>query len=108
VAAEEFLAGFGVDIEGGVGLGVAGNGLDDQVCHVLGVVPVGLEPFLELGDLAGALDLDVQLDVLGEPRGGEVTGTNQGLGADDFELGVDDVCLGVELVAVVDAALDLA
>ncbi len=69
---------------------------------------MGLEPFLKLDDLAGALHLDIQVDVLGEARGGEVAGANQGLGANHFELGVGDVRLGVELVAVVDAALDLA
>ena len=34
----------------------------------LGLVPVRLEPLLELRDLARALDLDVELDVLGEAR----------------------------------------
>ena len=59
-------------------------------------------------DLACALNLDVQLDVLGQPRPGEVARADQRLRADDLELGVRDVRLGVELVLVVDAALDLA
>ena len=36
------------------------------VGDVLGLLPVRLEPLLKLRDLARALDLDVQLDVLGQ------------------------------------------
>ena len=35
---------------------------------VIGVVPVLLVPLLELRDLRAALDLDVELDVLGQAR----------------------------------------
>ena len=55
----------------------------------------------------GALDLDVQLDVLGEARAREVRRADERLRADDLELRVGDVRLGVELVLRVDAALDL-
>ena len=53
------------------------------------------------------LDLDVQLDVLRETRPREVAGAHQCLGAHDFEPCVGDVGLRVELVLVVDAALDM-
>ena len=69
--------------------------------------PVRLEPLLELRDLARALDLDVQLDVLRETRPREVAGAHQGLSAHDLELCVGDVGLGVEFVLVVDTAFDL-
>ena len=49
----------------------------------------------------------LRLDVLGQTRSGEVARAHQRLRADDFELRVRNVCLGVELVVVVDAALDL-
>ena len=42
------------------------------------------------------------------PGAREVARADQRLGADDLELGVRDVRLGVELVLVVDAAFDLA
>ena len=39
---------------------------DDRRGHLGRLLPVHLEPLLELRDLAGALDLDVELDVVGE------------------------------------------
>ena len=107
VPAEELLQRLRVDVERRVEMRVARDGLDDGVGHLARVVPVLFEPLLELRDLAGALDLDVELDVLGQARSGEVARSHQRLRADHFELGVRDVCLGVELVVVVDAALDL-
>ena len=107
MAAEELLERLRVDVERRVEARVARDGLDDGVGHVARLVPVRLEPLLKLGDLARALDLDVELDVLGEAGAREVARADQRLRADDFELGVRDVGLGVELVLVVDAALDL-
>jgi len=68
---------------------------------------VRLEPLLELRDFARALDLDVELDILGQARRREVARSHQRLRADYLELGVRDVRFRVELVAVVDAAIDL-
>ena len=39
--------------------GLTCDGFDDRVRDLLGLIPVILEPLLELGDLAGALHLDV-------------------------------------------------
>ena len=87
---------------------VARDRLDDRVGHFARVVPVGLEPLLKLRDLARALDLDIELDVLGQARFGEVARPDQRLRADHLELGVRDVGLGVKLVAIVDTAINLA
>ena len=108
VAAEELLQRLRVDVERRVEARVALDGLDDRVGDVRRLVPVRLEPLLELGDLARALDLDVQFDVLGQAWAREVARADERLRADHFELRVRDVRLGVELVLVVDAALDLA
>ena len=108
VAAEELLERLRVDVERRVEAGVALDGLDDGVGDLARLVPVLLEPLLKLRDLARALDLDVELDVLGQARAREVARADERLRADHLELGVRDVRLGVELVLVVDAALDLA
>ncbi len=81
--------------------------LEDFRRHVLGVVPVFLVPLLEHADRRPG-DLHVQFDVLGDARQGEVRRADQGEGADHFLPGVGDVGLGVELVLLVDPALDLA
>ena len=70
--------------------------------------PNAFEPLLKLGDLARALNLNIQLDVLGQSGFGEIPRTNQSLRADDLKLRVSDVGLRMELVPVVDAALDLS
>ncbi len=108
VTSEELLQGLRIDVERRVEARVPLHGLDDRVGHLLGLAPVHLEPFLELGHLARALDLDVQLDVLGQTRACEVAGAHQRLCTHHLELRVRDVRLGVELFLVVDAALDLA
>ena len=69
MAAEELVQRLRVDVERRVLADVA---LDD-VCRTSGVtssarLPVLLEPLLELGDLAPALHLDVELDVLRQAR----------------------------------------
>ena len=66
-----------------------------------------LEPLLKLHDLARALDLDVQFDVLRETWPREVAGAHQCLGTHDLELCVGDVGFGVEFILVVDTAFDL-
>ena len=67
VAAEELLQRLRVDLERRVESRVPLDRLDDRVGDVAGLVPVLLEPLLELRDLARALNLDVELDVLGQP-----------------------------------------
>ena len=107
VAAEVLLQRLGVHIERRIAVRVARDGLDDRVGDLGRLVPVRLEPFLKLGNLAGALDLDIELDVLRQARGGEVARPDQRLRADHLELRVRDVRLRVELVLVVDTALNL-
>ena len=107
VTPEELLQGLGVDIEGRIEARVACNRLDDGIVDLAGELPVRLEPLLKRRDLASTLDLDVQLDVLGQAGPGEVAGADQRLSTHDLQLGVRDVGLGVELVAVIDATLDL-
>ena len=72
VTAEILLQGLGIDVERGVVIGLAGQGHDDVIGHLAGFVPVRLEPFLQLSNLAPALDLDVEFDVLGKARRGEI------------------------------------
>ena len=69
VATEELLQRLRVDVERRVQARVPRDGLDDRVGHFGRLVPVRLEPLLELSDFARALDLDVELDVLREARG---------------------------------------
>ena len=63
---------------------MAFDGLDDRVGHLLGLIPVRLEPLLELSNFAGALDLDIEFDVLSQPRPREVARADESLGANDF------------------------
>ena len=107
MAAEVLLQRLGVHIERGIAARVARDGLDDCVSDLGRLVPVRLEPLLKLGHLTRALDLDIELDVLRQARGGEVARPDQRLRPDHLELRVCDVRLRVELVLVVDTALDL-
>ena len=107
MAAEELLQRLRVHVERRVQARVPRDRLDDCVGYLGGLVPVGFEPLLELCDFTSTLDLDVEFDVLGEARRREVAGPHQRLGSDHFQLGMRDVGLGVELVLVVDPALDL-
>ena len=107
VSAKVLLECLRVDVERRVKMRVARNGFDNRVGRFAGVVPVCLEPFLELIHLAGALDLYVQLDIRGQAGLREVARPHQRLRADHLEFRVRDARLGVELVAVVDATLDL-
>ena len=107
MAAEVLLQRLGVNIERRIAVRVARDGLDDRVGDLRRVIPVRLEPLLKLSDLATTLNLDVELDVLRETRGREVARPDQRLRADHLELRVRDVRLRVELVFVVDTALDL-
>ena len=107
VPPEELLQRLGVDVERRVEVRMVRDRLDDGLGDLARFVPVRLEPLLELRDLARALDLDVQFDVLCETRPREVAGAHQRLGAHDLELRVGDVGLGVEFVLVVDTAFDL-
>ena len=107
VPPEELLQGFRVDVERRIQVRMARDRLDDVLGDLFRFVPVRLEPLLELRDLARALNLDVQFDVLRETRPREVAGAHQRLGAHDLEPCVGDVSLGVEFVFGVDTALDL-
>lgn len=107
MTSEEFLESLGVDIEGHVLGNVALADLQDLRRHVLRQVPVLLVPLLENGHGA-ARDLDVEFDILGQAGEGEVGGTHQRRGADDFEARLGDVGFGVEFVLAIDAAEDLA
>src|SRR5438093_8761912 len=69
--------------------------------------PVMLEPFLKLRDLTAALHLDVEFDVLCEPWPREVARTYERLSSHDVKLRVRDVRLRVELLPIIDTALDL-
>src|ERR1039458_251613 len=105
---EKLLQGFGVNDEGDVFVNVALDYLDDVRGDVLRFLPVLLIPGLELGDVAGRPDLDVEFDVLREARDSEIAGAHQGDGADDSYPGVGDVGFGVEFAFGVNAALNLA
>ena len=108
VSPEELLQGLRVDVEWRISVRMARDGLGDGLGDLFRFVPVRLEPFLELRDLARALNLDVQLDVLRETRPREVAGAHKRLSAHDLDLRVGDVSLCVELVLVVDPAFDLS
>ena len=69
VAAEVLLQRLGVHIERRIAVRVARDGLDDCVGDLGRLVPVRLEPFLKLGNLACALDLDIELDVSSSGQG---------------------------------------
>jgi hypothetical protein len=107
VTAEELLKCLRVDVKRLVKADLALDGFDDCVGDSGALIPVGLEPLLELRDLASTLHLDVELDVLREAGGGEVAGADECLGANDRELCVRDVGLRMELVAVIDATVNL-
>src|SRR5438034_957028 len=83
------------------------DGSQDVVANVDALTPVEVEPLLQLLNVARTLDLDIQLDVLGQARTREVARPDQSLRAHDLEFGVCDVCLGMKLCLVVDPALDL-
>ena len=104
---EELLQRFCVHVERGIQAGVPLDGLNNRFGYIPGFVPVRFEPLLKLADLACALHLDVEFDVLGEPRPREVARTNQCLRAHDLELGMSDIRLRVKLGPVVNPALDL-
>ena len=107
VASAKLVEGPDVNLEGAVIAGVPLDDLEDFRRHVLGVVPMLFVPLLEHADRRSG-NLHVQFDVLRDARQGEVRRADQGKGADHFLPGVGDVRLGVELVLLVDAALDLA
>ena len=107
-APEELVQRPGIHVERRELGGVAGDGPQHVGGDVLRRGPVRLEPVLELGDIPAALHLDVQLHISGQPRLGEVARSHQRLRSHHIELGVGDVCLGVELVPPVNPTLDPA
>ncbi len=72
MATEELLQCLRIHLERRVLSNVAVDDGDEVGGDVLGFVPVLLEPVLKLRDLLGALDLDVELDVLRQARSREV------------------------------------
>ena len=102
-----------------VGLPFADAGFDDpenRFRDVLPLVPVGLEPILQLVDIMP--DLDIELHVLRKAGLGEVAGSDKRIALRNVRGGgnrgmdarthMRDVGLGVEFVLGIDAALDLA
>ena len=69
----------------------------DRPGYVRRIVPVRLKPFLELGDFARALNLDIELDVFRKAWSAEVAGAYKRLRSDDFKFGVSDVGFRVNL-----------
>ena len=108
VAFKKLLESLAVNVKGRVRVCMPGNQLNDIVGDFLPVIPVMLEPLLELRDLRSAFDLDVELYVFGEPRTCEIAGADQRLGTEYFRLGMGYVGFSVELFFVIDPAFDLA
>ncbi len=107
VAAAELVERPDIDLERRVLASVALDDLENFRADVLGIVPMFLVPLLE--DVhRGAGDLDVQLNVFRNARQRQIRRADQGERADHFLPSVGDVGLGMKLVALVDAALDLA
>ena len=107
VTAEEFLQGLGIDLEWGIFPDVALDGSENFRRNVFGLVPVLFIPFLKDVNRATG-DLNVQFDIFSEARKGEIGGSDQRRGADNFQPGVGDVGFGVEFFLAIDAAFDLA
>ena len=104
---EKLLQGFGVDLKGGVFADVPLDEPQNLRRDVLGGVPMFFVPLLQDGDRRAG-DLHVQLDVLGDAGVREVGRTDQPERADDFLPRVREIAFGVELVAAIDAAANLA
>ncbi|MEP7344404.1 MAG: hypothetical protein ABI877_04020 [Gemmatimonadaceae bacterium] len=68
-----------IHIKGSVEPHMSIDGLDDCVCDISRFLPVRLEPLLELSYFTPTLHLDIELDVLCQPRRSEVAGTNESL-----------------------------
>lgn|GEM_PF-6682172 len=88
--------------------GMALNSFQNLGCDVHRIVPMPLIPPLELSGFGPALNLDVEFDIVRQPRNGEIRGAHKRLGTYHVELPVGDVGLRVELVLVVYADFNLA
>jgi len=104
---EKLLERLRVHVERRVKMGLARDGFDHVFGYIARVVPMCLKPLLQLGNLARALNLNVEFNVRCQTRFGEIARTDEGLRPNDFKLGMSDVGLSVELIAVVDAAFNL-
>ena len=102
----QFVERLGIDLKRSVFPSVPLDGAEHLGGHVLGGVPVILVPLLEYLDLT-ARDLNVQFDVLGQPRIGKVRRADEGRGTDHSQSGMSEVRLGVEFILAVDPATDL-
>ena len=76
MAAEELLQCLRVDVKRRVQARVPIDRLDNGARHIGGFVPMRLEPLLELSYFTRALDLNIELDVLSEPRVREIAGAD--------------------------------
>lgn len=76
---EKLLQRLSVYVEGRVKADVTGDGLDNRLGDVYRLIPMSLEPFLQLRYLTCALDLNVEFDVLGQAWEAKVARPNEGL-----------------------------
>ena len=106
VVAEILLQRFGVHLKWQVFTGVPFDDLEHIGRNVFGLIPMRLVPLLQFFDLSA--QLHVQFNVAGQPRKREIAGANQRRRAHHRQLGVGDVCLGVEFLFCVNPALDFS
>ena len=107
MAFEKLLQRLGIDLERRVCGNLALNDTDDVGRDIFALLPMQLEPRLQLRHVARTLHLDVQFDVLREAGERKIAGANKCNGADDGDTRVRDVRLGVEFPLRIDAAFDL-
>ena len=106
VVAEIFLQRLGIHLKWQVFACVPFDDLEHIGRYVFGFIPMRLVPLLQFFDLAA--QLDVEFNVAGQPRKREIAGANQRRRAHHRQLGVGDVCLGVEFLFCVNPALDFS
>ena len=104
VVAEILLQRFGVHLKWQVFTGVPFDDLEHIGRNVFGLIPMRLVPLLQFFDLS--TQLDIEFNVARQARKSKVAGTNQRRRAHHGQLGVGDVCLGVELLFGVNPTLD--
>src|SRR5205807_523370 len=90
VMLEQLLQCFGINIERRIFVDLPLDDANDFLCNVLGLLPMLLEPGLELGHVTRRTNLNVEFNILREARNGEITRTDQRYGADDLNLRVSD------------------
>src|SRR3990172_4805443 len=103
---EKLVKGFGVNLERCVLSGVSFQDLQELGDHILRLIPVLFVPLLECVD-GRANNLNVELNVLREAWTAQIRRAYQGESTDHFSPCVSDVCLGMEPLLSVHAAVDL-